>query len=369
MPQKIQDVVSESLKVSEVESLKTINTQVNEYKVVITNEKKEALAEIERINTDNKVLIEKYKSNLELEGLVTGLNAYLETIRKIELVEAEIKKAQTQKTECVSSIKTSIEQRKVVIEGLITAIKESDQSSIQGIKFDVEYGFGEALDEVVQKINVKANTNFVDKGEIKIELVRMNPSGFLDDIYSKKQKIIAHNDEKDVARSTLSLTEKVLFTAEMEEDKIGGFSESTMTPGKRALFALRLILAESDDTWPLLIDQPEDDLDSRSIYDEVVPFLKEKKKERQIIMVSHNANLVIGSDSEQIIVANRNGNDRKNDDAKQFNYLTGSLEFTIKKDKACTDTLKSQGVCEHACEILDGGRQAFESRKNKYNIK
>lgn len=50
----------------------------------------------------------------------------------------------------------------------------------------------------------------------------------------------------------------------MEGDEIGGFSEPTMTPGKRALFLLRLILAESNDTWPLLIDQPEDDLDSRS---------------------------------------------------------------------------------------------------------
>jgi ABC-type lipoprotein export system ATPase subunit len=88
------------------------------------------------------------------------------------------------------------------------------------------------------------------------------------------------------------------------------------------------------DTWPLLIDQPEDDLDSRSIYDEVVPFLKEKKKERQIIMVSHNANLVIGSDSEQLIIANRNGSDRKNEDGKQFNYLTGSLEFTQDCDEA-----------------------------------
>ena len=142
-----------------------------------------------------------------------------------------------------------------------------------------------------------------------------------------------------------------------------------MTPGKRALFALRLILAQSDDTWPLLIDQPEDDLDSRSIYDEVVPFLKEKKKERQIIMVSHNANMVIGSDSEQLIVANRHGNDRKNEDGKQFNYLTGSLEFTEAHDKDCKDTLKAQGVCEHACSILDGGKMAFESRKNKYNIR
>ena len=86
-------------------------------------------------------------------------------------------------------------------------------------------------------------------------------------------------------------------------------------------------------------------------------------------MVSHNANLVIGSDSEQVIIANRYGTDRQNADGKQFNYLTGSLECTKAKDNNCNDTLNSQGICEHTCEILDGGKIAFEQRKNKYNIK
>jgi len=131
---------------------------------------------------------------------------------------------------------------------------------------------------------------------------------------------------------------------------------------------LKLILAESEDTWPILIDQPEDNLDSRSITNEIVPFLKKKKKERQIIMVSHNANLVIGADSEQIIIANRHGSDRQNEDGKQFNYLTCSIEHTKEKDKHCKDTLKAQGVREHACDILDGGKEAFEHRRNKYNL-
>jgi hypothetical protein len=86
-------------------------------------------------------------------------------------------------------------------------------------------------------------------------------------------------------------------------------------------------------------------------------------------MVSHNANLAIGADSEQLIVANRNGNDRQNEDGKQFNYLSGSLEFTRERDESCKDTLMAQGICEHACSILDGGKIAFQSRKNKYNIR
>jgi ABC-type Mn2+/Zn2+ transport system ATPase subunit len=160
-----------------------------------------------------------------------------------------------------------------------------------------------------------------------------------------------------------------LFTAQMEGDRIGGFSASTMTPGKRALFALRLMLAESEDTWPLLIDQPEDDLDSRSIFDDIVPFLREKKKERQIIMVSHNANFVIGADSEQIIVANQHGVDRKNEDGVKFNYMSGSIENTKEFDQKIKDTLRSRGIREHACQILEGGELAFEKRSSRYDIK
>jgi hypothetical protein len=99
-----------------------------------------------------------------------------------------------------------------------------------------------------------------------------------------------------------------------------------------------------------------------------VPFLREKKRERQIIMVSHNANLVIGADSEQVIVANRHGEDRKNADGLQFNYLSGSIENKKDLDSKSTDTLKSQGIREHACQILEGGELAFEQRGNRYNI-
>lgn len=273
--------------------------------------------------------------------------------------------------ECKKIIKSVISQRKSKIEELVTNIENSDQNIIEGIKFGVEYGFDENIEEVTQKINIRDKSNFIDKdkGQLKINDIRENPNEFLSAVYSGVQKIIAGNEKKQIARAVLSLTEKILFNAEMEGDKIGGFSEPTMTPGKRALFFLRLILGESEDTWPLLIDQPEDDLDSRSIYDDIVPFLKKKKKERQIIMVSHDANLVIGSDSEQVIVANRHGTDRKNADGRQFNYLTGSLEYSKTKDEDCNDTLIAQGVCEHACEILDGGKIAFEQRKNKYNIK
>ncbi|MGV2822658.1 TrlF family ATPase, partial [Brevibacterium casei] len=166
----------------------------------------------------------------------------------------------------------------------------------------------------------------------------------------------------------LTITKEIRFSAELDSDSIGGFARSSMTPGKQALFALTLILNESQEPWPLLIDQPEDDLDSRSIYETIVPYLVERKKERQIIMVSHNANLVIGSDSEQVIVANRHGIDRKNDRERTFEYFTGPLEHSQPLNALSTTTLGRFGIREHACEILDGGQEAFEKRRNKYKF-
>lgn len=165
---------------------------------------------------------------------------------------------------------------------------------------------------------------------------------------------------------------EVRLKAKYEGDEIGGFKESNMTPGKQALFALELILSQTNSQtkhrWPLLIDQPEDDLDSRSIYKSIVPKIREIKKERQIIMVSHDANMVVGSDSEEVIVVNRDGGDQKNEDGKYFNYLSGSLENTMMFNHKMNDTLKSQGIREHCCVILDGGEEAFAKRKSKYNI-
>jgi predicted ATP-dependent endonuclease of OLD family len=128
-----------------------------------------------------------------------------------------------------------------------------------------------------------------------------------------------------------------------------------------------LILGEAEERWTLLIDQPEDDLDSRSIYSDIVRYLVEQKKERQIILVTHNANLVVGADAESVIVANRHGDDRKNRDGRTFDYLTGSLEHSRKR-QASSFELERMGIREHAVEILDGGKEAFQKRRDKYKI-
>ncbi|WP_445227720.1 TrlF family AAA-like ATPase [Croceitalea sp. MTPC5] len=142
---------------------------------------------------------------------------------------------------------------------------------------------------------------------------------------------------------------------------------SDMSPGKKSFVLLRLLIDLDDSQCPILIDQPEDDLDNRSIYNQVVQFLRRRKKTRQIIIVTHNPNLVLGADAEEIIVANQDGDDTKNKSFK-FEYVSGSIEHTKEENPEINEILYTRGIQEHICEVLEGGREAFDKRKKKYNF-
>lgn len=143
-----------------------------------------------------------------------------------------------------------------------------------------------------------------------------------------------------------------------------------MSPGKKGTVLLILFLQISSAEHPILIDQPEDNLDNRTIYDLLCSIIKVKKKDRQICIVSHNANLVVATDSENIIVANQQGQDGKeNEGDNKFEYISGSLEHSFSKGSAPASVLNSQGIREHVCDILEGGDKAFKQRERKYSIK
>lgn len=141
-----------------------------------------------------------------------------------------------------------------------------------------------------------------------------------------------------------------------------------MSDGKKAFVVLKLLLDFSDKNCPILIDQPEDDLDNRAIYNDLVLYLRNKKQLRQIIVATHNPNIVVGADSELVIVANQNGERNLNNSGKKFQYVAGSLEHTFPKN-GTSEILVSQGTREHVCEVLEGGNIAFKLREKKYSIK
>jgi len=98
-----------------------------------------------------------------------------------------------------------------------------------------------------------------------------------------------------------------------------------LSPGTRGIVLLLLYLALDDaDDRPLIIDQPEENLDPKSVYDELVSLFIAAKTKRQVIMVTHNANLVINTDADQIIIADAGAH---NDGGlPTITYRAGGLE-------------------------------------------
>lgn len=147
--------------------------------------------------------------------------------------------------------------------------------------------------------------------------------------------------------------------------KYEGDDLEAMSEGKKAFIILRLLLDFDDSVWPILIDQPEDDLDNRAIYTDLVTYLRDKKTKRQIILVTHNPNIVVGADSELVIVANKHGSKNENPDKIKFCYYGDTLESSFIDNEERT-VLYKQGIKEHICEILEGGDAAFKLREKKY---
>ncbi|MDM3422728.1 hypothetical protein OGV53_19035 [Citrobacter sp. Cb025] len=142
-----------------------------------------------------------------------------------------------------------------------------------------------------------------------------------------------------------------------------------MSPGKRGLVLMCILLHLSNSKHPILIDQPEDNLDNRTIYDQLRNYIRSKKIDRQVIMVTHNANLVVSTDSECVIVANQSGQQVGNENEKfQFEYCYGALENNeVARNRK--GVLFESTIRDHVCHILEGGVVAFKEREIKYGMK
>lgn len=177
-------------------------------------------------------------------------------------------------------------------------------------------------------------------------------------------KTVSNRSPKDAATKLLEDYFSLDFKIEYKGDKL-----DKMSPGKKGLVLLRLLIDLSKEEWPILLDQPEDDLDNRSIYNDMVSFIREKKRSRQILVVTHNPNLVVGSDSEGIVVANQKGQeDAASNQKYKFEYVSGALENSHEPGKKRLPILMRQGIRQHVCEILEGGEEAFRKREDKYDF-
>jgi energy-coupling factor transporter ATP-binding protein EcfA2 len=136
--------------------------------------------------------------------------------------------------------------------------------------------------------------------------------------------------------------------------KYDGVDVQRLSPGTRGIVLLTLYLAIDEwDRRPLIVDQPEENLDPRSVYLELVRFFRDAKTRRQVILVTHNANLVVNTDADQVIVASANITSPQG--LPDISYVSGGLENKVIRDLVC--------------DLLEGGEEAFLEREKRYRIR
>lgn len=165
-------------------------------------------------------------------------------------------------------------------------------------------------------------------------------------------------DDAAAHRAWLMRFAKWLFSSDHIQIEYGIDYEGTditkLSPGTRGIVLLLLYLAlDEGDHRPLIIDQPEENLDPKSIFDELVSLFVAAKAKRQVIMVTHNANLVINTDADQIIVAT--AGPHSPGELPPITYQSGGLE--------------DADMRKRVCDILEGGEAAFKERARRLRVR
>lgn len=168
---------------------------------------------------------------------------------------------------------------------------------------------------------------------------------------------VAHTDQVEF-RAWSKRFAQWLFSTDHISIRYGidydGVDIRKLSPGTRGIVLLLLYLALDDsDNRPLVIDQPEENLDPKSVFDELVHLFIEAKAHRQVIMVTHNANLVINTDADQIIIAE--SGPHPHGALPPITYKSGGLE--------------NAEIRKAVCDILEGGEGAFQERARRLRVR
>lgn len=182
------------------------------------------------------------------------------------------------------------------------------------------------------------------------------PTGFpKDEVQPKKLEAVAKwFSEKDFNYlRTQRIADAVTVSLHRREDgkRVGDLTGRKLSAGQKATTVLSLLLAEG--TCPIVIDQPEDDLDNEFVFEQLVPMLRASNEKRQIIVVTHNANVPVNGDAELIIPLEVR-------ESRGAQKLIG--------DEITVGALDRHPVQRAVELILEGSSEAFRRRREKYGV-
>lgn len=204
--------------------------------------------------------------------------------------------------------------------------------------------FDEDINNIIEQC---FNGNIViNIDELAKKITKINSTGENDSAYSGKfNNVIKGLNNEQIAEISMFIPEDYI---EIEYKPSGSNvykSLKNASAGQRTSAILTFILSDGD--TPLILDQPEDDLDNHLIYDLVVERLRICKEKRQIIVVTHNANIPVNGDAELIVAMDSNSRYVKV-------FKSGGIE---------EDELRAE-----ICSVMEGGEKAFLMRANRYRI-
>jgi len=350
------------------------------------SEQKSAIdSAIEGVLKEKEVFKSKYiekKKELIRLGLKEDVNVLLDSAQNIqkeianakqdqkneEKIEKEIVKLIQDRNGLYNEIETSLTAQRNLIIAKFNDFKRSRSDSQEEDKRIFDLLISEVDIEGKVVVNESVLCNFILKNcvdgrkianeeELKSEISGKNKKGEAKEItferlrkwiendldnFIKSDKLNRHGQE---SLSNYLFTEWPQYLNVKAVVKLNDVPTEKLSIGQRGTLLLKMYLATATEKQIFIIDQPEDNLDNEFISKKLVPLIRDIKKTRQIIISTHNANIVVNGDSEQVIVAKL---DRGKD------YISGSIENSI--------------INEEIKSILEGGEQAFNNRGYKYYL-
>ena len=330
-------------------SKKSLREIVDNQKATLSKQKTDAENQLIIAETTISELKPKFEQQKELSGLTEKKLELEKNKNQIEKNQKMIAEKIKSKSEILAAIKTSYFAYKT------EQAKCFNTVSFDGFEFiDITISINKKnhqLDTCVSNnINLNRNQNLSEKskdflsGENR-DLTEENFEAILFDLLDDKFVLKANAEKKHAVHELLNNPYSIDFLDSIKTKNIGTLFRN-MTGGQKAIAMLELIFEFDQNHYPIMLDQPEDDLDTSGVTTSVVEFIKKQKELRQIFIVSHNGSLVVCADSEEIIVAAHENN--------KFSYSVGAIEDE-KTRKAIVD-------------ILEGGKDALQLRMKKLRI-
>ena len=322
---------------------------------LIPSKVEEVTKEIEKKKGQLSQLSGIEKTHAELLKDIEGIKAEIDILKKqLEQLQEKKEKIKSLESERIEKYKTLLskywewkEYYKEVIDVFSTG-KSEIMSGIDfksNVYFDKDRFIEFGLDFLDQR---RINIDEIEKcaeiletaiTETTLEELFASLEEFIQKIFENKELLkttrTAYDFYKWAFGNYFSLSTEIFFK---------GISLDKLSMGQKGMVLLKLFLAEGD--YPLIVDQPEESLDNKFIYDELVNAFREAKKKRQIIIATNNANLVVNTDAEQIVIA----------------------EFENSKIRYKLGTIEDLQLREDIMPILEGGKEAFRKREEKYGI-